>query len=73
MGEQVFQLHVATPTYDTHPTSLYRARQETNSTGTSFPTDTQQGLLSLLVPKRIYFPCWCAIESSLPAGASCHL
>ena len=45
MGEEVFQLHVATPTYATRPLSLYKARQETKSTGFSFPAGASKGLL----------------------------
>ena len=63
MGEEVFQLHVATPTYATRSMSLYKARQETSSTGSSFPTGAQQGLLPLLG----------ANESSFPADASSTL
>ena len=29
----------------------------------------QQGLLSLLIHKKDFFPCWCATWSSFPAGA----
>ena len=50
MGEEVFQLHVATPTptpYATYLMSLYKTRE------------AQHGLLSLLVCNRVFFPCWC--------------
>ena len=46
MKEEVFQLHVATPTYATHPVSLYKARQDT---GPSFPA-------SLLVCVEVLWP-----------------
>ena len=60
MGEEVFQLHVATPTYATYPLSLYKARQETTSTGNA---GAQHGLLSLLVQVVIY---------KLPTLKFCH-
>ena len=77
MGEKVFQLHIATPAYAT-PVSLYKTKQETSSTGTSFPACAQQGLFPLLVHKiffpcwcapRVFFPCWCTTRSFFPAGA----
>ena len=46
MREEVFQVHVATPTYVKRPMSLYKTR--TSSTLSSFPAGAQQGLLSLL-------------------------
>ena len=52
MGEEVFQLHVATPAYATHPMSLYKARHKTISTGSSFPAGVQKGHIVLLVPKK---------------------
>ena len=77
MGEEVFQLHVATPTYATHPISLYKTRDKLIMvffpcwciTG-SFSTGMQQGLLSLLVCKTVFFPFWCLTGSSFPASAS---
>ena len=67
MGEEVFQLHVAAPTYATCPKSIYKARQETSptevfpcwrATGSSFPAGVQNGPLL----------CWCLYGSSFPAG-----
>ena len=56
MGEAL-QLHVAIPTYVTHPMSLYEAKQEIDSIDPSFPAGVQQGLLSLLVLVVFYnFP-----------------
>ena len=55
MGEEVFQLHVAIPTYATCPMSLYKTRQTQQgflswrATGSSFPAGVQKGLLYLLV------------------------
>ena len=63
MAEKVFQLHVATPTYATHPNmSLYKTREETSSIesqskGSSFSVGVQQARI----------PCWCATGSSFPA------
>ena len=57
MGEEVFQLHVATPTYATHPVL--------SSTRCYFVAGVQEGLLSLLVCNRVY-----ARGSSLPDGVS---
>ena len=76
LGEE-FQLHVATPTYATHPMSLYKTRDKLImvifpcwcTTG-PFSTGMQQGLLSLLVCKSVFFPFWCLSGSSFPAGAS---
>ena len=59
MREEVFKLHVAISTYDTHTMSVYKTRQETISTGSSFPAAGQHGLLSLLVLYSVFFPCWC--------------
>ena len=57
MGEEIFQLHVATPTCATHPMSLDYTRQGTRFTGSYFPADVQQGLLSQLVGGVVYkFP-----------------
>ena len=75
MGEEVFQLHVAAPTYTTCPKSLYKARQAQQlfpcwcATVSFFPAGVQKGLLSLLVCKRVFFSCWCSTGSSFPAGA----
>ena len=49
MGEIVFQLHIATPTYATGPMFLHKARQKFNrvifpcwcTTGSSFPVGMQ--------------------------------
>ena len=57
MGEEVFQLHVATPTYAPRPMSLYKARQEKRPTGSFFPAHHYR-----------VFPCWYATGSSFPAG-----
>ena len=38
--------------------------------GPSFPAAAQQDLLSLLVCKRVFFPCWWITWLSFPAGAS---
>ena len=57
MGEEEFQLHVATPTYATHPMSLYNTRQ------------AQQDCLSLLVLNRSSVPAGVQKGSSFPAGA----
>ena len=82
MGEEVFQLHVATSTYATRPMSLYKARQETRNrvffpyrctTGSSFSAGVQQGLLSLLMHYRVFLPCLCITGSSSPAVASKNL
>ena len=54
MGEEIFQLHFATPIYATCSMSLYKARQETSSKRLVLDS-----LLSLLVLNRIIFPCWC--------------
>ena len=48
-------MHAVTSTYATPPISLYKARQETNLTLSSFPAVVQQGLLSLLVFKRVLY------------------
>ena len=49
MGEEVFQLQVATPICATCPMSLYKARQETSST-VSFPAGAfNRVFFSLLV------------------------
>ena len=57
MGEEVFQMHVATPTYATRPMSLYKIKQETSSTGSSFPTSAQQFFFP-----RVFFPCRCKLS-----------
>ena len=63
IGEDIFQLHVATPTCTACPMSLYKTRQDT--TGSPFPAGVQLGLLSLLVCKKeVFFPCWYLNESS---------
>ena len=70
MGEEVFQLHVATPT------KCYTSYVKLNrvflpcwcATGSSFPAGVEQGILSLLVCNRVFFPCWCATGYSFPAG-----
>ena len=64
--KEVFQFHVATAIYTKCPMSLYKTRQETSSTWSSFPAGVQHGLLSLLVPQqgflsllvpnRVFFP-----------------
>ena len=51
-----------------------RPQESTNfmpssSTGSFLPACVQQGLLSLLVSNRVFFPCWSATGSSFPAGA----
>ena len=55
-------MHVATPTYATCPML--------SSRGSSFPAVVQQGVLFLLVCKRIFFPYWCFTGCSFPAGDS---
>ena len=78
MEEEVFQLHVATPTDATcRPMSLYKTRDKLNmvffpcwcTTG-SFSTDLQRGLLSLLLCTRVFSPFLCLNGSSFPVGAS---
>ena len=66
MGEEVFPMHVGTPTYPTHPMSRYKVRQDTSSIGSSFPAGAQQGLLSLLVCNRVFFPCWLICHLQFP-------
>ena len=51
--EKVFQWHVATPTYATHPMPFYKARQEACLT---FPNGVQHGPLSQLMYNRVFFP-----------------
>ena len=55
MGEEVFQLHVATPTYATNTMPLDKARQEISLTMVFF-AGSQKGLHSMLVPTRSSFP-----------------
>ena len=54
MGEEVFQLHVATPTYATCPVSLYKRQ-------------AHHGIFSLLVHNRVFL-CRHATGSSFPDG-----
>ena len=66
MEEEVVQLHVATPTYATHPVSL-QGHRKASSPGSSFPAGVlvlirssfpagaKQGFLSLLVLNRSSF------------------
>ena len=63
MGEEVFQMHVATPTYATRPMSLYKIKQETSSTGSSFPTSAQQFFFP-----RVFFPCRCKFRLQICNG-----
>ena len=68
MGEEAFQLSVATPNY-ARSMSLHKAIQE-KSLMSSFPADVQMGLLYLLVLHRIFSPCWYFTGASFPVDAS---
>ena len=83
MGEEVFQLHVATPTYiyathpDKAPLGLLSSQVRNRvffpcgcATVSSFPAGAQQGILLLLVCNRVFFSCRYARGSAFPAGAS---
>ena len=81
MGEEVFQLHVATPTYATRPMYsstgpfflLVRNRvffAGWCATGSSFPSCMKDDLLSLRVLHMVFFPCWRFTGSYFPACAS---
>ena len=70
IGEEVFQLHVATPIYASQSMFIYKARQKKKerkklnmiffpcwcTTGSSFPAGVQKGNLSLLLINRASFP-----------------
>ena len=69
MGEDEFQLRVATPTYATRPMSLYKARQETSCLNrVFFPCWCATGFY--LVWNRLFFSYWCFIVSCFPVGVS---
>ena len=59
MGDEVFPLHVAIPTYATRPVSLYKADTR----------QAQQCRLFLQLLNKVFFPGWCLTGSPFPVGA----
>ena len=63
MGEEEFQLHVAPPTYATHPMSLYKTRDKLSRLSLLVPSmvffsaGAQWGLLSFLVHNSVFLVC----------------
>ena len=67
MGEEVFQLHVASYEYTSYVSLQDQTRDKFKmvffpcwcATVSSFPAGVQKGFLALLVFYRVFFPCWC--------------